>query len=228
LNISLASSDNCSNHEGIEGMISVIKRRLELSRFQKQWRTLNPHNKTTAVCKFNINKVSVGNHTYGPLNVMDFYYDNERLEIGHFCSIANGVKFILAGNHFMDRPTTFPVKTFFMGHTGGEGYSKGPIVVGSDVWFGFDAWVLSGVKIGQGAVIGARSLVAKDVPPYAVVAGNPAKVLKYRFADEIIHELVKIDYSQMTSEFCREHIDFLTHSFTLDEVRRFIAKLSSR
>lgn len=191
-------------------MISILKLRWALIRFQKNWRRLNSHNTTTAGCIFNLNKVSVGNYTYGNLNVLDSSYDNEMLEIGHFCSIASGVKFILAGNHFMERPTTFPMETFFMGHCGGEGYSKGPITIGSDVWIGLDAWILSGLNVGQGAVIGAKSLVAKDVPPYAVVAGNPAKIIRYRFGDAMIQELLRIDYSMLNKEIIRKHMKWFT------------------
>ena len=74
--------------------------------------------------------------------------------------------------------------------------TKGPIIVGDDVWIGLNSIILSGVTIGQGAVIGARSVVAKDVPPYAVYAGN--KVVKYRFNDDIIQKLLKFDYSKLT------------------------------
>ena len=199
--------------------------RFELARFQKKWRKLNPHNRTIARCIFDVKKLSVGNYTYGDLYVRDFYYENERLEIGHFVSIASDVNFFLAGDHFMERPTTFPVKTFFQGGTRGEGYSKGPIIVGSDVWFGFDAWILSGVKIGQGAVIAARSLIAKDVPPYSIVAGNPARIIRYRFSEEIINELLKIDYSMLTKEYCLKHLNFLTQPLDFHRLRDFISQI---
>ena len=206
-------------------MVAALINRFELAMFQKKWRKLNPHNRTIASCIFDVKKVSVGNYTYGELYVRDFYYENERLEIGHFCSIATGVKFYLAGDHFKERFTMFPVKTFFEGHIKGEGYSKGPIVVGSDVWFGFDAWILSGVKIGQGAVVGARSLVAKDVPPYAIVAGNPARIIRYRFSEEIINELLKIDYSMLTKEYCLKHLDFLTQPLDIHRLRDFVHQI---
>ena len=208
-------------------MLSRLKHRSKLKKFQKKWRRLNLHNNTVASCVFDENKVSVGNHTYGGLNVWNHCYENERLEIGHFCSIAPGVRFFLAGDHYKERLSTFPVKTFFQGHKGGEGYSKGPIVVGSDVWFGFDAWILSGVTIGQGAVVGARSMITKDVPPYAIVAGNPAEIIKYRFPEEVIQELLKIDYSKLTKEICCKHMDFLTKSLDVEDLKAFLSELSS-
>jgi acetyltransferase-like isoleucine patch superfamily enzyme len=168
----------------------------------------------------------VGNYTYGGLYVRDFYYENERLEIGHFCSIASGVKFFLAGNHFVERPTTFPVKGFITGQRGGDGYSKGPIIVGSDVWFGYDAWIFSGLTIGQGAVIGARSLIVKDVPPYAIVGGNPARIIRYRFPEEIINELLKIDYSMLTKEYCLKYMDVLTRPLDVSRLRDLVHQIS--
>jgi acetyltransferase-like isoleucine patch superfamily enzyme len=167
-------------------ILHYLDSKYKLRKFRKQWRKANSHNRTVPGRVFNPQKVKVGNFTYGTLDVLDFYYNNEFLEIGHFCSIASGVKFILAGNHHMDRLSTFPFNTFCGTGKKGEGYSKGPITIGSDVWIGFDAWIMSGVKVGQGAVIAARSHVVKDVPPYAIVGGNPAKVIKYRFDNDTV------------------------------------------
>ena len=96
--------------------------------------------------------------------------------------------------------------------TGSQAYeaiSKGDIIVENDVWIGYRATILSGVNIGQGAIIAAGSVVTKDVPPYAIVGGVPAKVIKYRFPPEMIGELLKVDYSQLSEEMVREHIDEL-------------------
>ena len=90
-----------------------------------------------------------------------------------------------------------------------EGVSKGNIIVDDDVWIGFRSTILSGVHIGQGAIVAAGSLVTKDVPPYAIVGGVPAKVIKYRFSPEMITELLKVDYNQLTEELVKEHIEDL-------------------
>jgi serine acetyltransferase len=90
-----------------------------------------------------------------------------------------------------------------------EAVSKGDIVVGDDVWIGYGATILSGVHIGQGAVVAAGALVAKDVPPYAIVGGVPAKVIKYRFEPALIERLLEIDYSQLDDATIREHADDL-------------------
>ena len=207
-------------------MMGEWKKRWRLQAFRRQWRRLNPHNRTEAGSVFDPAKVAVGNFTYGRLNVVDSHYANERLEIGHFCSLAGDVRFFLAGNHFVERPTTFPVRGLLTGQRGGDGYSKGPILVGSDVWIGYGAMILSGVEIGQGAVVGAGSVVAKNVPPYAVVAGNRAALVKYRFPEDWIPELLKLDYSRWTKELCARYVDLLARPCDVESLRTLIAAAS--
>ena len=207
-------------------MMGEWKKRWQLAAFRRQWRRLNPHNRTEAGTVFDPAKVAVGNFTYGRLNVVDSHYANERLELGHFCSLAGDVRFFLAGNHFVERPTTFPVRGLLTGQRGGDGYSKGPILVGSDVWIGYGAMVLSGVKIGQGAVIGAGSVVAKDVPPYAVVAGNRAALVKFRFPDDLIAELLKLDFSRWTNELCARYVEVLARPCDREGIRALVAATS--
>lgn len=97
-----------------------------------------------------------------------------------------------------------------------EAWSKGPIVIGNDVWIGMDSMILSGVTIGQGAVIAAGSVVTKDVPPYAIVGGNPAKVIKYRFEPQIIDRLLKIEFSNINDRFVQENIAQLYESLNIE------------
>jgi acetyltransferase-like isoleucine patch superfamily enzyme len=206
-------------------MIVALTPHLRLWRHRKNWRRLNPHNRTVAGTFFDPGKVSVGNLTYGGLNVTEGCYPNEHLDIGHLCSISREVQFLLAGQHFTNRPTMFPVCGLATGKRGGDGYSRGPIVVGSDVWIGIGAMILSGVTIGQGAVVGAGSVVARDVPPYAVVAGNRAEIVKYRFPEEVVAELLKLDFARLTREQCLRHLDVLSRPLNLDDLRRMIAEL---
>jgi acetyltransferase-like isoleucine patch superfamily enzyme len=158
------------------------------------WRQRNAHNQTVIRNLFDFEKVSVGQATYGPLNIQEWGHPDEQLNIGHYVSISEGVTFILGGNHPYQGITTFPVKVKYLGHAK-EAQTKGAINVGDDVWLGHNAMVMSGVTISQGAVVAAGSVVAKDVPPYAIVAGNPARIIKYRFTESLIQELLKIDYS---------------------------------
>lgn len=119
---------------------------------------------------------SIGRFTYGSPLVM-FDSPDINLKIGSFCSIAGGVAIFLGGNHRIDYTTTFPFNFVFEEFCGFKGHpaSKGDVIIGNDVWIGSCAVILSGVTIGDGAVIGANSIVTKDVEPYSVVAGNPAR-----------------------------------------------------
>ena len=115
---------------------------------------------------------------------------------------------MLSSDHAAGNISTFPFRVKY-GFSDYEALSKGDIVVDDDVWIGYGATILSGVHIGQGAIVAAGAVVAKDVPPYAVVGGVPAKVIKYRFGPEIIGELLKVDYSQLSDDMVRKHIDEL-------------------
>lgn len=212
-------------------IFTKLRLMISLYRFQKKWRQLNKHNQITAQNVFHLERVSVGNHTCGVLCVMHHnYYPNEKLTIGHFCSIATGVKFNLAGNHKLLRPTTYAIMRFFMGEgRGKDGYSKGPITIGDDVWIGADSKIFSGVTIGQGAVIGGSSVVAKDIPPYAIAVGNPVRVVKYRFDAERIELLKQIDYSKVTPEIVRANSDFFTdEAFSVERLKAFVHMLESK
>jgi acetyltransferase-like isoleucine patch superfamily enzyme len=176
------------------------------SRQEKQWRERNPHNGTTIVNDFPFDLVKVGNHSYGPLEVHAWHTAGEGLSIGHFCSIAEGVKFLLGGEHRYDTMLTYPIQAKFFG-VPVESISKGPILVEDDVWIGTDALVMSGVRIGKGAIIGAGSVVTRDIPAYSISCGNPARAIKYRFPDEIIGALIQIDLSKVTESIIRSHRD---------------------
>ena len=151
--------------------------------------------------------MTVGKYTYGGLRVIN-YNENERLRIGSYCSIAQEVTFILNADHRTDTISTFPFKVKVLGESL-EGTSKGDIIVADDVWIGYRATILSGVHIGQGAVIAAGAVVTKDVPSYAIVGGVPARVIKYRFGEEVLTRLGKLDYSKLSEIWIKEHIDEL-------------------
>lgn len=177
---------------------------------KRKWRSLNKHNKTSVVGIFNLDCVTVGRETYGGINALTFN-ETSKLFIGNFCSIAPNVMFIVSADHYVQNISTYPFKVKVLNEKL-EGVSKGDIIVDDDVWIGYGATILSGVHIGQGAVIAAGAVVAKDVPPYAIVGGVPAKVIRYRFDEKMIEKLIKIDYSQLTEEIVRERIDELYQS----------------
>lgn len=134
-------------------------------------------------------------------NILYHYPINkDKLIIGKFCSIACGAKFLFnAANHSLKSLSTYPFPIFYdeweHGIWADKAWdNKGDIVVGNDVWIGYEAIILSGVHIGDGAIVGARAVVTKDVPPYAVVGGVPAKIIRKRFSDAVIEELMALQW----------------------------------
>ena len=133
-------------------------------------------------------------------NVLYHYpINHDKLIIGRFCSIACGAKFLFtSANHTMKSLSSYPFPIFFeewgldIKDVASAWDNKGDIVVGNDVWIGYEAVILSGVRIGDGAIIGARAVVTRDVPPYTIVGGVPAKEIKKRFDEDAIQKLQQI------------------------------------
>jgi virginiamycin A acetyltransferase len=137
-------------------------------------------------------KYEIGDWTYGKPRIRS-WREGATFKIGRFCSIADGVTILLGGEHRVDWVTTYPVNILFGGErVPGLPTTKGDVVIGNDVWIGQDALILSGVQIGNGAVIAARSVVKDDVLPYSIVAGNPAQHIKFRFSKSVIDDLQDI------------------------------------
>ena len=141
--------------------------------------------------------------------------DSEKLIIGDNCSLGR-CNFLLGGGHDYHRITTFP----FIDE---PAISKGPIVVENDVWIGDAVWILSGVTLKKGCVIGTGSIVTHDVPPYAIVAGNPAKVIKYRFPQEVIDKL--LDFDMNVNHLTDEKRKLLELRVTIENINEIIEGL---
>lgn len=136
----------------------------------------------------------IGPYSYGDLKVVE-WGEGKTLKVGAFCSISRSVKVFLGGEHRVDWVTTFPFTELWKqdaGYITGHPLSKGDVIIGNDVWIGSEAVILSGVRIGDGAVVGARAMVAQNVPPYAIVAGNPARVIRMRFEPQQIERLLAL------------------------------------
>lgn len=169
--------------------------------------------------------ISIGNYTiyndfvndpteFEKNNVLYHYpINHDRLIVGKFCSIACGAKFLFnCANHTLGSLSTYSFPIFFeewgLDRTKvAEAWdNKGDIVIGNDVWIGYEAVILAGVTIGDGAIIGARAVVTKDIPPYTIVGGVPAKPIRKRFSDETIGKLLKIKWWDGTDEQIRTAI----------------------
>ena len=160
------------------------------------------------LARFSHPQVEVGEHTYG-LKRESFYayHPDDRVRIGKFCSIADGVRFVFGG-HRLDTISTFPFRAICFGDAPhADATSHGEIVVGHDVWIGVNAVILSGVKIGNGAVVAAGAVVTRDVPAYAVVGGVPAKLIKLRFEPDQVTALEKIQWWNWPLEKIRANLD---------------------
>lgn len=135
-------------------------------------------------------------------NVLYHYpINHDKLIIGKFCSIACGTRFLFnSANHSLSSLSSYPFPIFYeqwgldSKNVVDAWDNKGDIVIGNDVWIGYEAVILSGVTIGDGAIIGTRAVVTKDIPPYTIVGGVPAKIIRKRYSDEIISELLRIKW----------------------------------
>lgn len=186
-----------------------IKDAAKLSIAKIKWRHRNPGNGTYLDAHaVGFDNISVGDWSYGPLRIVTSS-PNPFLRIGSFCSIAEGVSFITCNEHPLNHFSSFPFRVRMLGESMPEAIDKGGIVVEDDVWIGFGATILDGVKIGRGGVVAAGALVAKDVEPYTIVGGVPAKPIKKRFSQGIIDRLLKFDYTKVDKKFVEAHLEQL-------------------
>lgn len=162
---------------------------------------------------FNNKKYKIGGHTYGKPEIL-FVNEEANLVIGKYCSIAAGVKIFLGGNHRVDWISTYPFNVLNENFSKAKGVTghpatKGDVIIGNDVWIGRDVTIMSGITIGDGAVIAARSVVTKNINPYELWGGNPAKLIKKRFSDKEIKLLLKIQWWNWTDEEVNNNVDLL-------------------
>ncbi len=168
-------------------------------------------------------RFDIGEWSYGHPEVFS-WGEEATLRIGKFCSFAEGVKILLGGEHRIDWVTTYPLSILFdqADHYPGHPRTKGDVIIGNDVWVAMDAMIFSGVKIGNGAVISARSIVVKDVPAYAVVGGNPAEVIRYRFDETTRNALQTIAWWDWPEKKIRDTLPLLLST----DITRFIERFT--
>lgn len=159
-------------------------------------------------------------------NVLYHYQVNhDRLTIGKFCSIACGAKFIFtSANHSLKSLSTYPFPIFFeewnldVTNITQAWDNKGDITIGNDVWIGYEAVILSGITIGDGAIIGSRALVTKDIPPYTIVGGVPAKTIRKRFDDVTVARLLELKWWDWSKERIKANLEIIK-SGRIDELK---------
>lgn len=210
----------------VSSILRVVRDKCLFMQRCMNWRLHNKNNFTIPGSIFPIHKVAVGDYTYGRLNVFSAS-DLASLTIGRFCSISDSAIFLLSGEHSTKKLSTYPFMEKYFRSVKREAISCGDIRIGDDVWIGARAIILSGITIGQGAIIAAGSVVTKDVAPYAVVGGVPACLIHYRFSAEIISQLLTFDYKDIDDSFILRNKDKLDEDMSIELLREFKEDLRS-
>lgn len=170
-----------------------------------------------------------GGGTYGPEpKLIGPHYTVKLLHqgssIGKYCSIAGGVKFLFRGKHNVDWVSTYPFQPMMnLDVPLNDLPLHSPINIGNDVWIATDVKIMQGVTIGDGAVIAQESLVTKSVPPYAIVGGNPAKIIRYRFSPSEIEQLLELKWWDLTEGQIKEIAKYLTSN----DIKKCIAQIKA-
>ena len=187
--------------------MNIIRRFLRIAKILHQM----SNEKKTLPKKFP--QYNIGKGSYGNPEIFS-WKGGAKLEIGAYCSIAENVKIFLGGEHRTDWVTTYPFNSFWECAKSIKGHptTKGDVIIGNDVWIGHGAVILSGVTIETGAVIGCSAVVAKNIPSYCIAGGNPAVVIKKRFAENIIERLLKSKWWELDEAFLEKHIPLLLSS----------------
>lgn len=174
---------------------------------------------------------SIGEYTYGHDRMHVHFADSgKNLTIGKFCSIAAELHVFLGGNHRLDWITTYPFNVLNTHEFGAEQVTghpatNGDVTIGNDVWIGQSVTIMSGVTIGDGAIIAANSHVHKDVEPYSIVGGNPAKFIKYRFDREVIDLLLQLKWWDLPKEKIKLVINDLCSQPTVEKINSILEKI---
>ena len=156
----------------------------------------------------------IGNHTYGinNLDIHTYKGSESKIIIGKYCSLSKNITVITGGNHPLEWISTYPFRANWDmsgKYEDGMPYSNGDIIIGNDVWIGTGATILSGITIGHGAVIAAGSIIVKDVPPYSIFGGSPAKIIRFRFSEIQIEKLLKIKWWDWNDHKVKNNVRFL-------------------
>lgn len=178
-----------------------------------------------------MNHPTVGPYTYGHESIQIFDWgEGSKLSIGNYCSIASGLRVFLGGNHNILRVTTYPFGHIFEDifgskKTAGHPLSNGDVRIGNDVWIGASSTIMSGVNVGDGAVIAANSHVVRDVRPYEIVGGNPIQHIRFRFSQEIIERLLELKWWDQPTNKIKKIVPLLTSEISLEIIKKLELEL---
>lgn len=163
----------------------------------------------------------IGRGTYGSPSILT-WDEGATLKIGAFCSFASGSRILLGGEHRVDWVTTFPFNVLWESgrHITGHPKTKGDVIIGNDVWIGTEAVIMSDVRIGDGSVVGARAVVTKDIEPYAIYAGNPARLVRKRFDETSIQQLLELEWWNFKDEVIEKILPLMLNT----DIQNFIVE----
>lgn len=200
---------------------------------RKKWRKINSHNSTEMGRLFPVDLVKVGAYTYGTINLIAYDVNNkkDRLEMGNFISISGNVTFLLCEQHQSKTAIPFPLKSILAKNQYPEdAMSRGSIVIEDEVWIGYGVTILSGVRVGKGSVIATGAVVTKDVAPYSIIGGVPAKLIKKRFSDDIINKLSSMNFIDLPIDVITDNIELfykeIKDSNDINEIENLFKKYS--
>lgn len=171
-------------------------------------------------------RINVGDGTYGVLNIHTSGNSEEKLCIGKYCQISGQSHFLLGGEHNYKYITTYPCREIIF-KNGKSSITKGSIVLDDEVWIGCNALIMSGVHVGKGAVVAAGAVVTKDVEPYTIVGGVPAKVIKKRFSEKVIDKLIELDipYNNLSGKDL-EKLEIIINDDNVDDIIKYFKQRS--
>ena len=192
-------------------IVDFLKKRIQRIVFNK-----------TKILKNKYPQYDIGRHSYGNPEIRT-WKEGSTVKMGAFCSIAAGVKIFLGGEHRIDWVTTYPFPALWdcAEDISGHPRTKGDVIIGNDVWIGAESIIMSGVTIGDGAVVGARSVITKSIDPYAIWAGNPACFIRKRFDETIIKELLQLEWWSLDDSEISQILPLMLN----DNIEAFISEV---
>lgn len=194
-------------------------------KFRKELKNKFPKSNIKPKEIISLENIRFGEYSYEEPLILKHGNIDEGLEIGNYVSIAKDVVILLGGAHNTNTITTFPMLTYFLNEN--ENMLAQKTVIEDDVWIGYGVKILSGVKIGKGSVIAAGAVVTKDLEPYGIYGGIPARLIRYRFSKEIREKLLKLNFSSLRESVIQRNIKLFYEELTIQNIDYIMEKLNN-